>query len=162
MSRVQHSILIILVFSSPTSRSSAKAPITSFPVTLRFDAADGTQSKVHFSSSSEAELEELLRVCSPATFGFQGQDVLDESYRKAGKLDRENFCSSFHPYDYGVVDAIAQTLLPNVRRMIEDKALMGAVNADHLGVIAELYKLNVYSGPSGRFRKHVVCSIFLY
>ena len=26
---------------------------------------------------------------------------------------------------------------------------------DHWGVIAELYKLNVYSGPSGMFKPHI-------
>jgi hypothetical protein len=45
-----------------------------------------------------------------------GQDVLDEDYRKAGKMDRKDFCTDFHPYDFGVVDAIARTLCQGLGR----------------------------------------------
>jgi hypothetical protein len=61
----------------------------------------------------EGGLEELLHACGPAAFGCNGKDVLDESYRKAAKLDRSQFAVDFHPHDYGIVDAVAQTLLPS-------------------------------------------------
>lgn len=79
-----------------------------------------------------------------------GKDVLDENYRKAGKLDNSQFSMNWHPADYGVLDAIAQTLLTETG--VEEG---GDGRREHWGVRAELYKLNVYSAPSGRFQKHV-------
>ena len=35
--------------------------------------------------------------CQPATFGAQEQDVLNESYRKAWKMDMDNFSTRFNP-----------------------------------------------------------------
>ena len=76
--------------------------------------------------------EELLSACQPATFGFQGTDVLNEEYRKAGKLDPSQFSSNFHPHDRGMLDSVQQFLLPTI----------SASNMPH-SVRAELYKLNV-------------------
>jgi hypothetical protein len=61
--------------------------------------------------------DELLQSCAPATFGCKGKDILDEAYRKAGKLDRSQFAVDFHPHDYGIVDVVAQTLLPSFGAM---------------------------------------------
>ena len=36
-------------------------------------------------------LNQLERACEPATFGRNDEDVLDETYRKAGKMDSDNF-----------------------------------------------------------------------
>ncbi|KAL9015715.1 MAG: hypothetical protein Q9180_008847, partial [Flavoplaca navasiana] len=76
-----------------------------------------------------------------ATFGLGNRDVLDEGYRKAGKLDNTAFSTDFHPHDYGIVDAVQQILMPQ--------------GGEAHGVRAELYKLNIYSAPSGKFRLHV-------
>ncbi|KAF5572387.1 hypothetical protein FPANT_13125 [Fusarium pseudoanthophilum] len=86
----------------------------------------------------------LLADCQPATFGIGSQEVLDEEYRKAGKMNTEDFCTNFNPYEYGIVDTINQAL-----------AQASVADARGLGVKAELYKLNVYSGPSGKFKPHV-------
>lgn len=70
--------------------------------------------------------------------------MLDEEYRKAGKLDRSMFAVDFHPHDYAIVDVIAQTLLPGT-----DPGALGLYNVDgemrneHRGVRCELYKVNV-------------------
>ena len=112
---------------------------------------------------------ELLEDCSPATFGKKGEEVLDESYRKAAKLDSDQFSTNFYPHDVGIISAIAETLLPGITTPFTDTE---SIWEEHLGVIAELYKLNVciphniwtvfllitrkvYSGPSGKFRPHV-------
>ncbi|ROW00396.1 hypothetical protein VMCG_07319 [Cytospora schulzeri] len=71
-------------------------------------------------------------------------DVYDESYRKATKLDPSRFSSTFNPYEVGIVDTIAQTLLPTLRHLQQTRT-----------VKAELYKLNFYSAPSGKFKAHV-------
>lgn len=120
----------------PPSLSDA-AP-SSQPVTLRWDSSTSDAvSKVIFpvDDVNEQSFERLLNDCAPATFGYGGKDVLDESYRRAIKLDPLAFSSDLNVYDLGIVDVIAQILLPS------------AHDAEHLrGVRAELYKLNV-----GRF-----------
>ncbi len=67
----------------------------------------------------------------PASFGLAGKNVYDEGYRKALKLDTSQFSTNFCPYTLGIVDAIAQILLPE------------ASKGKERGVKAELYKLNV-------------------
>ncbi|KAK8091101.1 hypothetical protein PG994_000606 [Apiospora phragmitis] len=92
----------------------------------------------------ETSLKRLIQNCQPATFGRGAEDVYDKSYRLAGKMDPAAFCTTFDPYAAGIVDTVAQVLLPSVYD-----------SATHRGVHAELYKLNVYSGPSGKFKAHV-------
>lgn len=92
-------------------------------------------------AEKEAFLQQLVKDCQPATFGFGGEDVLDEEIRKAGKLEATEFSTSFSPYDYGIVDAVAQALLPGIAR---PEVLTGEnTSEEHWGVVAELYKLNV-------------------
>ena len=77
---------------------------------------------------SDAQLERLAQACQPATFGRQQQDVLDESYRKAGKMDALNLSTNFNPNKTGIMQAIHDLLLKN----------------PELSIQAELHKLNVY------------------
>ena len=44
---------------------------------------------------SPKDFEHLLKACQPASFGRAGEAVLDERYRKAGKLDRSQFATNF-------------------------------------------------------------------
>lgn len=81
---------------------------------------------------------QLLEECEPASFGYKGEDVLDETYRKATKLDRSAFSVDFCPYELGIIDKIAQILLPNAHT---DRGAR-IVSSMH-DVRAELYKLNV-------------------
>lgn len=80
----------------------------------------------------KASLLKLVEDCQPASFGYKGEDVIDESYRKAAKLDCTAFSTDFCPYKLGIIDTIAQVLLPNAGSDLGTK-----------GVKAELYKLNV-------------------
>jgi hypothetical protein len=82
-------------------------------------------------------IEMLVQACQPATFGLNGKDVIDDSYRKAGKLDRSEFLTDFHPHDCGIIDSFRQILLPG---MIPGGQGTGIGTK---GVRAELYKLNV-------------------
>ncbi|KAH7252913.1 hypothetical protein B0J15DRAFT_360802, partial [Fusarium solani] len=93
-------------------------------------------------------LDELVEDCRPATFGRDGKDVLDEKIRKAGTMEASCFATNFNPYDCGIVDAIGRKLLPSIVRAGKQQAV------DRWGVLAKLYKLNVYSAPSGMFRPH--------
>ncbi|KAL6720878.1 hypothetical protein ACLMJK_002803 [Lecanora helva] len=129
---------------------------TSPPIVLRWDSPGGgdpvQKLTLPLSKEEESAVESLVNQCEPATFGKGGDEVLDESYRKAVKLDNDRFSTNFNPYDVGIIEAINQSLLPGVAKTFADGK---SVFEDHLGVVAELYKLNVYSGPSGRFRAHV-------
>jgi hypothetical protein len=130
---------------SPTS-SKGENPINAPPVSFRWDiSGHGIARTIHFpfketetSTLRKSTLfDELLQSCAPATFGRNDKDILDESYRKAGKLDRNQFSVDFHPHDYGIVDAISQILLPEIsNEFLKDRE-------EHRGVVAELYKLNV-------------------
>ncbi|KAK5938302.1 hypothetical protein PMZ80_009272 [Knufia obscura] len=104
------------------------------PVTIRWDTDDHNGCKVTLpcTDADRPNFEQLLKDCQPATFGRGGQDVMDESYRKAGKLDVTAFCSNFNPYALGIIDTAAQALTPNLAQQ---------TNQTH-GLRAELYKLN--------------------
>jgi hypothetical protein len=125
--------------------------LSSFPVSIRFDEPDDTSSKLtlpltgHDEASETAILERLVKACAPASFGRGGEDVFDESYRKAGKLDPAKFMTDFCPYQAGIIDAISQAFSKNPLWIQEIRH----------GITARLYKLNVYSGPSGHFKSHV-------
>ncbi|KAF2734385.1 hypothetical protein EJ04DRAFT_576923 [Polyplosphaeria fusca] len=124
-------------------------PVAS-PVALRWDSADsnGGIAKLVFPIDATGDgkdgLLKLISDTQPASFGYKGEHVQDESYRKASKMDRSSFSVDFCPYELGIVDTITQMLLPNARR-----------GYDTHGVKAELYKMNVYSAPSGFFKAHV-------
>jgi hypothetical protein len=98
----------------------------------------------------EEVLEQLVKYYKPAIFRLGGKDVLDETTRKKGKLESSEFLTSFNPCDFGIVDAIVQPFLPSIVRP-ERKAS----HIERWAVATEVYKLNVYSDPSGRFRAHV-------
>ncbi|KAF7288963.1 Fe2OG dioxygenase domain-containing protein [Mycena indigotica] len=94
-----------------------------------------------FGATTEEQLEELAKACTPATFGLGTEDVLDESYRKAGKLDIADFASSLDLGTLRLVEAISPDLLD------------GRDDVGEKGIRAELYKLNVY-GPGSFFKAH--------
>ena len=82
-------------------------------------------------------LAELADACEPAKFGKGTETVLDETYRKAGKMDPENFQTGLDVDACGLVDTVQTSLLPE--NSLRD-------------FTADLYKLNVYgqslySGP---------------
>ena len=111
------------------------------PVVLRWDNLEKTITRrveLPILPGQGNALDLLLKDCQPATFGLGGVDVLDESYRKASKLDSTQFSTNFIPYDYGIVDTIAQILFPSV-----DRYSCCDLGLELRGVRAELYKLNV-------------------
>lgn len=70
-------------------------------------------------------------------------------FAKQARLAADSFSTNFNPYDFEIVDAVAQELLPGIVRAGKQPAV------ERWGVVAELYKLNVYSAPSGMFKPHV-------
>ncbi|KAI0655697.1 hypothetical protein C8Q70DRAFT_1017236 [Cubamyces menziesii] len=98
-------------------------------------------SRINFSNASAEDLQKLAETCDPATFGVKQQDVYDETYRRAGKLDKRDFAINLSLDALGILDTIRTELLieggsgPKLMR-------------------AELYKLNVY-GTQSFFKAHV-------
>lgn len=83
-----------------------------------------------FSTATDDKLSILSQACDPATFGLNHEDVLDESYRKAGKLDGANFASTFDLQTSGLL------------HIVSDMMLMGRPGVS--AIRAERYKSNVY------------------
>ena len=88
-----------------------------------------------------------MSACEPATFGRSGEDVMDESYRKAGKLDVSRFATPFVPERTDLVRIVPEFLLEG-----ED---------NKTAVEMELYKLNIY-GKFSTLRQGLVSDMQLY
>src|ERR1700733_2489961 len=87
-------------------------------------------SRIDLSNAFETELKQLSEACQPATFGVNQEDVLDESYRKAGKMDVTDFSPKFNLADSSLMDIVRSELLEGHK---SNKAIK-----------TELYKLNLY------------------
>ncbi|KAI0738190.1 hypothetical protein C8Q80DRAFT_1347846 [Daedaleopsis nitida] len=84
-------------------------------------------------------LSDLEGACSAATFGRNQEAVLDESYRKAGKMDAGQFLPRLDVNDSQLVDIVRAGLLSGKKEKDTIKA--------------ELYNLNVY-GKGAFFKAH--------
>lgn len=133
----------IPISSEATLQTSPENIITCPPIAIRFDSVDDSIEKIVLPVSDLEALSKLVRACDPATFGLGGKDVLDTTYRKAGKMDKEDFSTNFHPSDFGIVDAISQALLPGYSMLSKNQE--NPESDELMGVVAELYKLNVGS-----------------
>ena len=109
----------------------------SFLFVCRYLTTGFTVSRIDLSNASEVELEHLSAACQPATFGVNQEDVLDESYRKAGKMDVTDFSPKFNLADSSLMDVVRSELLEG--------------HESNKAIKTELYKLNVY-GESHRPR----------
>lgn len=133
LSDVARSIEACLTSRSPYC--SGTLPVSPQQLVLYYGAAG----RVDLSNSTPEDLDRLSDACQPATFGVNREDVYDESYRKAGKLDIPNFAPSFDIGSTGLVDIVRDALLDG-----ED---------DQRRIKAEMYKLNVY-GKDSFFKAH--------
>ncbi|KAJ6469401.1 hypothetical protein C8R45DRAFT_908810 [Mycena sanguinolenta] len=95
--------------------------------------------RIDLGNATEDELAELTAACQKATFRVGGADVLDESYRKAGKMDLGRFAPRFD------VSGLLETVAPEI--------LKGQNSGEDKFLKAEPYKLNVY-GPGSFFKAH--------
>ncbi|KAJ7892301.1 hypothetical protein B0H14DRAFT_2687088 [Mycena olivaceomarginata] len=98
-------------------------------------------SRIDLGNATENDLVGLSAACQKATFGVDQTDILDESYRKAGKMDLSKFATR--------LDVVTSGLLAAIRPDI----LQGQDADTNKTLSAELYKLNVY-GPGSFFKAH--------
>ncbi|KDQ10395.1 hypothetical protein BOTBODRAFT_147759 [Botryobasidium botryosum FD-172 SS1] len=110
--------------------------VTSNDIILFYGENEGTR-RLAIQGATPAQLAHLANSCDKATFGVNQEDVLDESYRKAGKLDADRFAWNFQALN--LVDRIKQVLF--------------TMDSKPREIRAELYKLNVY-GPGSFFKSH--------
>ena len=97
---------------------------------------------INFASSTPKQLDQLAAACDRATFGRGNQDVYDESYRKALKMDTTGFAAQFDP------------TLSSLIKIIEGSLLQG--QKEKMSIRSEIYKLNVY-GSLLRLAPVIVC-----
>ena len=107
-----------------------RKPSESITISITTNRPTGAHRYVDFYHPTDAQLENLAKACQPATFGMNQQDVYDETYRKAGKMDVGRFSTQFQPANHGIIGVIRDVLLGN--------------GADLASIRVELYKLNVY------------------
>jgi hypothetical protein len=86
---------------------------------------------INLANATPDELEQLAQACEPASFGVKQENKLDESYRKAGKMDSGCFASMLDPSHTDLIKIVRGYLLEG----LDSKE----------GIKAELYKLNIYS-----------------
>ena len=108
-------------------------------VNLVYERRGRNWSSITFPGAEQADVQQLLGVCSIASFGVGGEEVTDRNYRNALKLQPNQFTTSLQLCDTPILDEIRKLMMPDMRGSIR----------------AELYKLNVYSGPGGHFKAHV-------
>jgi hypothetical protein len=114
---------------------------SSDPVTIRWDSSnsqEGCRVSLPIKKDDEASncaFQQLLKDCRPATFGRGEEEVLDEEYRKAGKMDKTDFSTTFNLAQDRIMYTVHQALVQSTHLNEKNKKLNG--------VSAELYKLNV-------------------
>ncbi|KAI0258970.1 hypothetical protein BC834DRAFT_974667 [Gloeopeniophorella convolvens] len=111
-----------------------------FSLFYKVSKEDRAARYIDLANASPEELEQLSQACERATFGRDQEDVMDESYRKARKMDPSCFSTPLIPDHTQLMDAVRGYLLEgsHATRKIE----------------VELYKLNVY-GKGSFFKPHV-------
>ncbi|RXW16201.1 hypothetical protein EST38_g9657 [Candolleomyces aberdarensis] len=78
----------------------------------------------------DGDIQKLVEACQQATFGRGNQDVLDESYRKAWKLDTTHFAAQFDLARSGIMETVHDQLLHYEKNTLK--------------LEPQLYKLNIY------------------
>ncbi|KAI5829483.1 hypothetical protein K523DRAFT_363446 [Schizophyllum commune Tattone D] len=111
-------------------------PIKSDGEIKLFYGKPGDAHCLDLANPTEGQLYEFEAACDRATFGRNQEDVLDETYRKAGKMDTANFSTNFSPP-------------PNFLGLVRDELLQ----RHDTRLVYELYKLNVY-GKDAFFKPH--------
>ena len=90
-------------------------------------------------------MEQLAQACEPASFGKGNEDVFDETYRKARKMDSELFSPMLDPSLTDLIKIISANLLEG--------------NQATRTIKTELYKLNIYGRHLIFIRLHLIlCS----
>ncbi|XP_055332138.1 uncharacterized protein LOC129584061 [Paramacrobiotus metropolitanus] len=134
--RIIQSMKTIIMDRAPVTYGTCATPTKDFGL-FYVKAGDAKHLDLH--NASAADVEQLARACDAATFGLNKEDVYDETYRKAGKMDVGDFAAKFDVERSGILARVKNDLLDG--------------RSSAKAVECELYKLNVY-GAGGFFKPH--------
>ena len=98
---------------------------------------DGQWNGVTFPGLQDADFQKIVESSNVASFKDGEEIVTDKSYIDAYALEPEKFLTSFQLSDCGILGEVHDSLLPDV-----------------LNIKAELYKMNIYTAPTGCFKAH--------
>ncbi|KAI5250616.1 hypothetical protein E4T42_04907 [Aureobasidium subglaciale] len=91
--------------------------IATKPVTIRYGPpGQGQVLMLPTDTSTDTAFTSLISSCEPAAFGRGGENVYDEQYCRATKLDVSDRCTDFCPYQTGIIDIVSQLLMPPVKQ----------------------------------------------
>ncbi|KAJ7093441.1 hypothetical protein B0H15DRAFT_1020826 [Mycena belliarum] len=116
-------------------------PVKPETLAVYYDTRDRNARVIDLGNAVEEHLDGLAAACKPAPFGVDQEDILDETYRKAGQLDLTEFATRIDVVASGLLDAIIPDILEG-QNSASDKVLR-----------AEMYTLNVY-GSGSFFKAH--------
>ncbi|KAJ7165655.1 hypothetical protein C8R43DRAFT_216191 [Mycena crocata] len=115
---------------------SGTCQISAEQTTLFYGLKDeGTAQWVNLYKAATEQLDTISGACQRATFGRNQEDVLDETYRKAGQMSARDFVTAFNLEKSGILDTVHKQLLEGFNDSDQD-------------IDAELYKLNIYDKGS--------------
>ncbi|KAF5344303.1 hypothetical protein D9756_011599 [Leucocoprinus leucothites] len=106
---------------------------------LYYTRKDGSHHLLNMAAISEGDIQDLVDACSPAPFGRGAESVLDDTYRKALKLEDNLFAWRFNPDSGNFIAQLAHQLSPWAKF--------------NKGFRAEVSKLNIYT-QGGFFKVH--------
>ena len=90
-------------------------PFAIDPVQIFFgQSGKGITATIPTADGLSNELLELVAACQTDTSGCSYDDLPDEYDFHVGELDKTEFTTSFCPYTTGIVDVVAQLLVPEV------------------------------------------------
>ena len=108
-------------------------------VNIVYEKSGRNWSSITFPGAEQADVQQLLRVCSVASFAIGVEHKGDGNYHYAFELQPNQFTTSFQLCNTSILSEIRKLMMPDMCGSIQ----------------AELYKLNIYSGPGGHFKVHV-------
>ena len=107
-------------------------------VQLVYRSKDGSWNEAVFPGVTPTELGKIVQSSALAGFGNGKETVTDKSYRDAYALEPKDFLSSFQLSDSGILGEVCRCMYP-----------------DEVNIRAELYKMNIYTAPTGQFKAHL-------
>ncbi|KIY48945.1 hypothetical protein FISHEDRAFT_32048, partial [Fistulina hepatica ATCC 64428] len=112
---------------------------------LYYSESKGDSAPVHsidLAAANVSQLRDLSAACEPAPFGLNGENVFDEHYRLARKMDTTQFSMPFDVYCSGLIQVVETELVKN------------STDSPNSYIVPELYMLNIYE-TGGFFKAHV-------
>ncbi|KAH9968347.1 hypothetical protein BGW80DRAFT_1209092, partial [Lactifluus volemus] len=131
-----------IIHKPPFVAGSLQLPPSHLSLLYKVTSSEGNHATRHidFANATPEELEQLIQACGTASFGCGTEDVTDETYRKAKRMDKDSFSAWLVPDNNDLV------------KIMRDYLLEGTDSDRKIKI--ELQNLNVYSQGSF-FKAHV-------